>query len=533
MRRIYLLIALSSITSLTVLSQNGDWLWVKDHFSNYCKGSEVSGNGFLVSGSYNSDSTITNPPLAYYSQITNAFLTKYDSNGDWLWYKSYGYDEPGGYAFCQQSLEAASGNTYALLKMELPYIFETDTFLNQGPLREDLILAKYDNYGTLIWRERLYPEISIPLGGIFPYSICCDNAENIYLNFSCSGALNIGDTLLSYDVTRMLCKFDSAGQLQWFINYSSYYCELDYNPFTDKIILSTFGGQDDVVIGDTTIYANDELGSFIAVINPANGHVETVKRFPGRLDTEHDKNLVFIDESGDIYFSTDHYDSIIIIEDTLQCNGQDCMLWKINPQFDLVWYQHIGGSNSQAITNIKVHPSGNVFLSLWCYTMVQLGNDTIWDEPTSTNKGIMQLGPDGSYKNMIGADISRISTNSFTFDGNDLIILGIAISDSIGDWPIDDYFMGRYKLTNIGINEFESNKMNLVAYPNPATNKVFVQSTIMIERVELYSISGKLVKCDEVNSQTYQFDVSDLNPGCYIIRGIGNHNILSRKLIVN
>ncbi len=533
MRLIYLLLVLTVIISLDSFSQSDEWLWATDYFSSHYKASEVSGDGFMVSGSYISDSTITDPPLAYYPQSNNAFITKYDSNGDWLWYKSYGYNNPNGYSFCQQSIEVPSGNIYALFKMVIPYIFEIDTFLwETGPSREDLILAKYDNNGTLIWSERVYPEMINTFDGVFPFSICCDNAENIYLNCNRAGALNIGDTLLSQEVTDMLCKFDSAGELKWFINYSNAYCELDYNSHSDKVILSSIIGQDDITIGDTTIYSNTDLASFIAVINPTNGDVETVGLFPGRLDTDYDKNVIFIDNDGYIYFSTNHSDSTIINGDTIICKDQDCVLWKVTPQFNIVWYKHISGEDSQKVTGIKVHKKGNVFLSLWCYNLIQLGADTIWHESGSIHRGILQLSSEGDFENTIGADTNQIWTESFTFDGDDLLITGRAISDSIGSWPIDNYFVGKYKLANIGINEFESKKMNVLMYPNPATDRLSVQSSQKIELMELYTINGKLIRSYEVNSNSFQFHVSELKPGCYIIRGITDQNIFSRKLVV-
>ena len=75
-----------------------------------------------------------------------------------------------------------------------------------------------------------------------------------------------------------------------------------------------------------------------------------------------------------------------------------------------------------------------------------------------------------------------------------------------------DAFQGPAANT-LSTNDFELNSASIIAYPNPVTNSFQIDSNKNIESVELYSITGKLLKTfdEEVN-----YDISDLSTGIYI-----------------
>ena len=64
-----------------------------------------------------------------------------------------------------------------------------------------------------------------------------------------------------------------------------------------------------------------------------------------------------------------------------------------------------------------------------------------------------------------------------------------------------------------GIQEFESSSFSL--YPNPVADILHISSEIDVEKVEIYSISGVLVK--SVNGDVETINLSNLNKGAYII----------------
>ncbi|MQP25664.1 T9SS type A sorting domain-containing protein [Flavobacterium sp. LMO8] len=63
----------------------------------------------------------------------------------------------------------------------------------------------------------------------------------------------------------------------------------------------------------------------------------------------------------------------------------------------------------------------------------------------------------------------------------------------------------------------ESNNLiqDFYVYPNPAENKIFVNSSFEIEKVEIYSLTGQLVKSQMVSNN---INISDLNSGIYLAK---------------
>jgi len=65
--------------------------------------------------------------------------------------------------------------------------------------------------------------------------------------------------------------------------------------------------------------------------------------------------------------------------------------------------------------------------------------------------------------------------------------------------------------------EFEKNKIIAKLFPNPADNIVFVSTTAVINKIEIYSMQGELIK----TFQTKEINIDSLSKGIYFIR-IGN-----------
>ncbi|WP_179351275.1 T9SS type A sorting domain-containing protein [Winogradskyella vidalii] len=76
-----------------------------------------------------------------------------------------------------------------------------------------------------------------------------------------------------------------------------------------------------------------------------------------------------------------------------------------------------------------------------------------------------------------------------------------------------DAFQGPAGAT-LSTNDFELNSASINVYPNPVTNSFQIDSNNSIERVELYNITGQLLKTfrEEAN-----YDISDLATGIYIV----------------
>jgi hypothetical protein len=76
--------------------------------------------------------------------------------------------------------------------------------------------------------------------------------------------------------------------------------------------------------------------------------------------------------------------------------------------------------------------------------------------------------------------------------------------------------------STLGTDMFELNG-EIYLYPNPATNYFTLNATT--SKLEIYSLSGQLVKSFNANqAKEYQFSVSDLSKGMYIVKALNENN---------
>ncbi|MBK5284123.1 MAG: T9SS type A sorting domain-containing protein, partial [Bacteroidia bacterium] len=79
----------------------------------------------------------------------------------------------------------------------------------------------------------------------------------------------------------------------------------------------------------------------------------------------------------------------------------------------------------------------------------------------------------------------------------------------------------------------------VLIYPNPATNKIIVQSLkFNVERVEVYDVVGRKVKALTPNPSPHgegraSIDVSELSPGIYFVKVKGEKEFVVRKFVKN
>ncbi|HQK38622.1 MAG TPA: T9SS type A sorting domain-containing protein, partial [Flavobacterium alvei] len=79
------------------------------------------------------------------------------------------------------------------------------------------------------------------------------------------------------------------------------------------------------------------------------------------------------------------------------------------------------------------------------------------------------------------------------------------------------------KPSTLGTDKFEVNG-EIYLYPNPATNYFTLNATT--SKVEIYSITGQLVKSFANQSEENQYSISDLNQGIYLVKVVDENNEL-------
>jgi hypothetical protein len=123
----------------------------------------------------------------------------------------------------------------------------------------------------------------------------------------------------------------------------------------------------------------------------------------------------------------------------------------------------------------------------------------------------------------IPALMGTVSSNEYDYVGEATKIL--LYSPNSG---VNVYYIKAEPLAT-AINQISTDSPEVNIYPNPATDKVYVDYNKPIQ-VAVYNIAGSLLKSKMIQSKSDYISISDLQPGMYLIRS-QNNNTFSKKLI--
>lgn len=133
------------------------------------------------------------------------------------------------------------------------------------------------------------------------------------------------------------------------------------------------------------------------------------------------------------------------------------------------------------------------------------------------------------------ADVNNVWTsNLFVEDGQYVegteYVYGALPFNGNGDMGTFTYATFTFGVASLNdVVEFTN---NLRVYPNPARETVSINSTVSMNKVELYNTLGQLVYSENVNSNSVNLPVSNLNNGTYIVKAYADGVVVNTKVVV-
>ena len=120
--------------------------------------------------------------------------------------------------------------------------------------------------------------------------------------------------------------------------------------------------------------------------------------------------------------------------------------------------------------------------------------------------------------------------------GNGNILLDVTSLEN-GDHTVSMYLKGStisapqtyVFLNNLAVDENESG--SLVVYPNPAKDRLTIESEEIIRHCEIYDLTGQLVKTLENDSERMEISIEALPAGTYLVKLVTDSFAQTRRLI--
>jgi len=101
-------------------------------------------------------------------------------------------------------------------------------------------------------------------------------------------------------------------------------------------------------------------------------------------------------------------------------------------------------------------------------------------------------------------------------------------------WVTAVYYFGESNPSNsiiiTGLPETEL--LEIIIYPNPAKDKLYIHSPEIINKIDLFNNIGMVISNKKIISKTYDLDVSQFSPGIYYIKIETEHDMILRKIVI-
>jgi len=123
--------------------------------------------------------------------------------------------------------------------------------------------------------------------------------------------------------------------------------------------------------------------------------------------------------------------------------------------------------------------------------------------------------------------------------GASITVGGIEVLYTIGEVNVQEITTGTILISEgfissslsntLGINDVGINDENIVVYPNPTSDFIYIKTNLSLEKIELYDALGKnILKAKNIK----KIPVNNLSKGIYILKIYSGNKSISKKVII-
>ncbi|WP_459741172.1 MBG domain-containing protein, partial [Polaribacter sp. OB-PA-B3] len=131
---------------------------------------------------------------------------------------------------------------------------------------------------------------------------------------------------------------------------------------------------------------------------------------------------------------------------------------------------------------------------------------------------------------------SSSDTSIATINGNMITVIGTGNVTITASQPGNNNYNAAtdvsqiLNITTLSISDFSFTSSNVLLYPNPSKNNIKIRLGIEKANINIYDMSGKLVKTHKDYISDNNIDISDLPIGVFILRINNNKKMITKRL---
>ncbi|MEG4280503.1 SBBP repeat-containing protein [Microcoleus sp. MON1_C1] len=301
---------------------------------------------------YLAGTNATPSPQGFFEEY-DAWVAKYDSTGNQLWFEQFDFSEydeyPSGIAVDN------AGNVYLT-----GITGSNDSSFGRAGGPQIPWVAKYDGSGNRLWSKGINTDPGPSTGEAFPYGMKVDSSGNLYLvgkdvkNFG--GNFVIGASVSNTWAT----KYDSNGNQLWLQQLGTIPSPPDYNVSTlpSDLAVDSAGnlyltGTANGALGDS----NNKSKDIWVTKYDSHGNRLWLKQF-GTAESDESFDLK-LDLAGNIYLTGTTKGAL----GGSNAGSEDIWAAKYDSNGDRLWLQQFGTREDDSPSNLVVDSAGNLYLT--------------------------------------------------------------------------------------------------------------------------------------------------------------------------
>jgi len=512
------------------------------------------------------------PATYYLSSIFSSwdvFIQKLDSNGNFVWAKSFGsYDWDSGSSLTID----IDGNIYAT-----GYFFGfvdfdpsfNEYFINSAGLN-DIYILKLNSSGDFIWAKSIGGECSDA-----GQSIYADNNGYIYLTGSFCDSVDFNPGLDEYFLTGIpsnstiyVLKLDINGDFIWakslgvgILTCSGSGTSIITDTFGNIYTTGNYAGSGNFNpngeynlnwVGNTDIFVSklDSNGNFIWAksIGGINGDVAK------KINTDNSSNVYI---AGYFYQDSPDFDPDLGTHYLISHGQHEGFILKLNIDGNLDWVYSFGDTLSDDICSVNFDSFNNIYVLGNFSGYVDFNPSSGINSITSSGESdlfLLKLDSNGQFcwvESVPSSDVGNIYGLNFSIDTNENIYIvgwfnGAIDFDFTEDnmdyyWSTDDQdgwggaFLSKWNQNienNVSVNTFNDDSL-LRIYPNPSNDFIFIEYNLHPFILSIYDSFGKIIYNQNIDSEKFSLNTKFLSKGVYSFVIRSKKDNLSKKVIIH